>query len=263
MKILSLSPSFFGKVYTTNQNPQTPPASKPIETKPLTPDTVSFSGNYVDDEENICNSFGLLNKTYEDENASYITNFFETHAKENNNEKLAMSKFAWTTKDKNIEFYGNEMDFVNAIKRKKSEKSKVSNFTATSNEKMSLISYDREGVHYDVKYDRKTHDLISAAAEIIKSSPEDAIERMEIRPSRKNENDYVVKYQFIDDRNGERAVEETYILFNNMLQAKASHTEKYFEYSDGEKEEQKFARYYDEEGLPRPASPRAVVPYNW
>ena len=171
-----------------------------------------------------------------------------------------LAKFVWNANDKKVGFFGDELDFAAALKNKDI---KTKDFDAVSNEKFSLISYQSEGIKYNLKYDKKTHELVAASAGILKDSPKDAIERIAIKKSNNNEGDYVFHYQFIDDNNGERAVEDTYVLFDKNMQAKASHTEKYFQYSDGEREEQKFACTYDEDGMPETADTKELSPYIW
>lgn len=226
--------------------------TRPITSAKAVSDSVSFGCN---DDDCVCNNFGLLK---EDQN--YITNHFETQTKLNKNEEPVLDKFVWNANDKKVGFFGDELDFATALKNKDI---KTKNFDAVSNEKFSLISYQSEGINYNLKYDKKTHELVAASGSVLKDSPQDAIERIAIKKSNNNNGDYVFHYQFIDDNNGERAVEDTYVLFDKNMQAKASHTEKYFQYSDGEKEEQKFAYTYDEEGMPETADAKELSPYIW
>lgn len=257
MKIQNVSPVMFKNLNGLQNTQPAPTVTSPVESKPVK-DIVSFSGSDLD--ESICNNFGLLKESYEDEAAKNITNCFDTSVKEGSNKKSMLDKFSWKTKDNPINFFGDEMDFVKALKEKQFD---TKNFNAISNERLNLISYDNDGVHYNLKYDKKTHELLAASAEIIKQNIDDAIERIAIKPSRNNNGEYVAHYQFIDDKNGERAVEETYVLFDKNLQPKASHTSKSFQYSDGEEEVQKFARTYDLEGMPEEASVVEYSPYTW
>lgn len=226
--------------------------TKPITSAKAVSDSVSFGCN---EDDGICNHFGLLK-----DDGSYIANHFETQTKLNKNEEPVLAKFVWNANDKKVGFFGDELDFATALKNKDI---KTKNFDAVSNEKFSLISYQSEGINYNLKYDKKTHELVAASGSVLKDSPQDAIERIAIKKSNNNNGDYVFHYQFIDDNNGERAVEDTYVLFDKNMQAKASHTEKYFQYSDGEKEEQKFAYTYDEEGMPETADAKELSPYIW
>ncbi len=226
--------------------------TRPITTAKAVSDSVSFGCN---DDNSVCNNFGLLK-----DDGSYITNYFETQTKLNKNEEPVLAKFVWNANDKKVGFFGDELDFATALKNKDI---KTKDFDAVSNEKFSLISYQSEGIKYNLKYDKKTHELVAASAGVLKDSPKDAIERIAIKKSNNNEGDYVFHYQFIDDSNSERAVEDTYVLFDKNMQAKASHTEKYFQYSDGEKEEQKFACTYDEDGMPETADTKELSPYIW
>lgn len=226
--------------------------TRPITTAKAVSDSVSFGCN---DDDCVCNNFGLLK-----DDGSYITNHFETQTKLNKNEEPVLAKFVWNANDKKVGFFGDELDFAAALKNKDI---KTKDFDAVSNEKFSLISYQSEGIKYNLKYDKKTHELVAASAGILKDSPQDAIERIAIKKSNNNNGDYVFHYQFIDDNNSERAVEDTYVLFDKNMQAKASHTEKYFQYSDGEREEQKFACTYDEDGMPETADTKELSPYIW
>ncbi len=257
MKILNVSPAMFKNLNFSQNTQPAPTVTSPVEPKPVK-DIVSFSGS--DYDESICDNFGLLKEFYEDEVPQCITNCFDTSVKEGSNNATMLDKFSWKTKDNPVDFFGDELDFVKALNEKQI---KPENFNARSNAKFSLISYDNDGAHYDLKYNKNTHELLSASAEIIKQSPEDAIERISIKPSKNNDGEYVAHYQFIDDKNGERAVEESYILFDENLQPKASHTVKSFQYSDGEKEEQKFACTYDEEGTAQKVDMREFIPYIW
>lgn len=253
MKILNVSSMQPKAINTVNNQPVT----TPVTTKPMPSDSVSFSGKK---EDNVCNYFGLLKDCDNFDNPQYITNHFEAKARVNKNEEMVLDKFIWKTKDKKIGFFGSELDFAQALQNKQI---KTTNFDAISNEKFSIISYDNDGVHYNLKYNKNSHELVSASASIIKETPKDAIERIAIKPSNNDKGKYIAHYQFIDDKGGERAVEDTYVLFDDNLQAKASHTEKYFQYSDGEKEEQKFACKYDEEGMPESAETKELSPYIW
>ncbi len=252
MKILNVStfsPKALNFVHATQ--PDTI-ATNPVESKAPTKDTVSFRGK----DESICNNFGLLREDYE----NGITNLFGTSVKENQNDESVLDKFFWNAKDKQIGFFGDEMDFAKALNDKAI---RPDNFDASSNAKFSMISYDNDGIRYNLKYDKKTHMLVSASAEIAKQTPYDPIERIAIKPSKNNEGEYIAHYQFIDSHNGERAVEDTYVLFDKNLQAKASHTQKSFRYSDGEQEVQKFARTYDVDGMPEMVDAEECIPYIW
>ena len=250
--VSTISPKAFVHAASSNTT-----VTNPVETKAPAKDTVSFSGK---NDESICDNFGLLKEDYTDfDNTASITNLFDVQAKENNDKKV-LDKFFCNTKDKKIGFFGDEMDFAKALHNKTI---KPDNFDASSNEKFSLIAYDNDGVHYNLKYDKKTHELVSASANIIKKDCHEPMERIAIKPSKNNDGEYIAHYQFIYDKNGERAVEDTYVLFDKNLQAKASHTDKSFQYSDGEKEVQKFARTYDVDGMPEEASVIEYSPYIW
>ncbi len=257
MKILNVS-TISSKVLTPIHNMQ-PAAtvSNPLPTRTLSKDTVSFRGH---DDDNICDNFGLLKEDYIDlENDASITNHFDTKAKENKNSELVLDTFSLKTNDKKIAFFGDDMDLASALEHKKVA---AQNLETISNEKFSIISYDNEGVHYNLKYNKESHQLVAGSAEIIKNNYKDPIERVAIKPSRNNDG-YIAHYQFIDDKNGERAVEDSYVLFDKNLQAKASHTSKSFQYSDGEKEVQKFARTYNMDGMPEEANVKDCIPYVW
>ena len=255
MKIINVQPALYknlNSIQNTRSTVTSPVISKPVK------DIVSFSG--LDDEESICDRFGLLKEGCVDRAAENITNCFETSVKKGEEKEVTLNKFSWKANDNQIDFFGDELDFVKALNEKKI---KTEDFNALTNEKFSMISYNSGGAHYDLKYDKKTHELVSASAELIKKNPDDSIERIAIKPSKNEEGNYVAHYQFIDDKNGERAVEETYVLFDKNLRAKASYTSKFFRYSDGEKEEQKFARTYDLEGVPEEADTLEYSPYIW
>lgn len=251
MKITNVSPALFKNLnFMQNTQPATTVTS-PVESKP-SKDIVSFSG--YDENESICNNFGLLTEDCLD-----VSKHFDTKTKENKDSEQVLDTLLWNVKDKKVGFFGDEMDFATALEK---NEFKPKNFNAKSNAKFSIISYDNEGIHYNLKYDKNTHALVNASAEIIKDNAKDAIERIAVKQSKNNEGDYIAHYQFIDDKNGERAVEETYILFDKNMNVKASHTAKSFQYSDGEKEEQKFARVY-EDGIPQTADIKDTVPYIW
>ena len=255
MKIINVQPALYknlNSIQNTRSTVTSPVISKPVK------DIVSFSG--LDDEESICDRFGLLKEGCVDRAAENITNCFETSVKKGEEKEVTLNKFSWKANDNQIDFFGDELDFVKALNEKKI---KTEDFNALTNEKFSMISYNSGGAHYDLKYDKKTHELVAASAGVLKDSPKDAIERIAIKKSNNNEGDYVFHYQFIDDSNSERAVEDTYVLFDKNMQAKASHTEKYFQYSDGEREEQKFACTYDEDGMPETADTKELSPYIW
>ncbi len=258
MKILNVSTISPKIINSIHNNPAATTATNPIGANTPAKDVISFSGK---DDESICDNFGLLKEDYADfENSANITNLFNTTTKENDNKKLVMDKFFCNTRDKKIGFFGDEVDFAKALNNKEI---RPDNFDASSNAKFSMISYENDGVRYNLKYNKTTHQLVSGSAEIIKNNPDEPMERIAIKPSKNNEGEYIAHYQFINDKNGERAIEDTYVLFDKNLQAKASHTDKSFQYSDGEKEVQKFARTYDEEGMPAIADVIEYAPYIW
>lgn len=256
MKILAI-PAFSPKNTFSSMKSNTP-VSLPAAFNTLNKDTVSFKGQKS--EESMCDSFGLLKQDYQEneKNDAYITNYFNTSAK--NNQKTYMNEFLFNTRGKQIGFFGDERDLARALQR---DSIKTSDFAAHSDAKYNFVKYISDGVDYTLHYDKKTHNLVKASASIRKEDEDSPVEKIEIKPSRSKKGEYVARYQFISDINGERAVEDTYILFDSRMTAKASYTNKYFQYSDGEKETQKFGRSYNEAGLPKSEEMSESEAYTW
>lgn len=255
MKILAI-PAFSPKLpaLRMKNNPQ---VSLPETLNTLNKDTVSFKSRKS--EESMCDNFGLLKQDYQkEEKSAYITNHFNISKKDN--KKSSMNEFLFNIRDRQIGFFGDERDLAKALLKKHINTSK---FNAYSNEKYSVVEYTTDGVDYTLHYDKKTHNIVKADAGVIKKDNNSPIEKIEIKPSRTKSGEYVARYQFISDSNGERAVEDTYILFDSSMNAKASYTNKYFQYSDGEKETQKFGRSYDAAGLPETSSIPEAEAYTW
>ncbi len=248
MKILSVSPLHFNKTLSnvTNavKNPQTSFGLKLQDTLPQ--DTVSFKRN---EENDFSYEFGLLQKEY-DENPVNIKNLFSIDSKENDEKKMVLNTFKWNLKnaDNPVLFFGEQKAFAKALGDKEI---KTKDFESRNDSNAYYISYYDKNVNYNLKYDKTSGKLINAAASTVVKGDNPIFERVEIKPSVKKPNSYIVHYKFIQNIKNNSAVEDTYLLYEAGKDIpEASYTTKNMYYRNtGSMKKQSFVKVYNEDGF--------------
>ena len=248
MKILSVSPIHFNNTSSNGTNPvQNPQISFGLKLQnTLHNDTVSFKKN---EESAFFNEFGLLQKEY-DENPINIKNLFNIDSKENADKKIVLNTFKWNLKnsDKPVLFFGDQKAFAKALGDKEI---KTQDFESRDDSNIYYISYRDKNIRYNLKYDKLSGKLIKASASTVTKGDNPAFERVEIKPSVKKQNSYIVHYKFIQSIKNSSAVEDTYLLYEAGKDVpEASYTTKHMYYrSMGKDKQQSFVKVYNEDGF--------------
>lgn len=236
---------------------------------PLKQDTVSFKGKseckaFGLMNEGVCNDFGLMKKNCEDYGDNLagmdINNLFSVMQKENKKGEAVLDSFVWNSKQGKVQFFGDEQGLAKFLEN---SGKKVTHFSAEADEETSRISYDSEKFHYNLTYDKDTHQLRNAVAAVIRNDENKQFETIILKPSSKNEGKYIAEYRFRDSQNGEDAFENSFILFNKDMRIEKSQTAKNFRYSDGAQEILQFSNSYDTEGYGKITDDRDYEHYSW
>lgn len=272
MKILGISavsPINFVKAKRSQKQLSFGNSTSPVMCQPLRKDTVSFKG--IEEDDSVFDAYGLISKNNTDveENDSVKSGFVINKTK-NKDGKNVLKDFVWNNPDlarddvksklSKVKFIGNERQLADDLADKKIPSE---NFNIAADGKYHQVSFDSEGLKYKLKYNRKTHELVSASAETIKENDSDVYERVSLRPSQYADGDYVVRYQFMHENKGELAIEDSFLLYKGDKQyPEVSKTVKKFQYSDGALESQEFTKVYTEDGEAKTVKGN-VQPHKW